>query len=96
MAGRDYVLCGLHNFKKKIIREEEWRVDAMDDGEESENAASPSRLRILAVSILGYTHTEFGKRKMHQITDELTVMIKQKQKTKENVDGLEWLDEEVI
>ncbi len=96
MAGCDYVLCRLCNIKKKIIREEEWRVDAMDDGEETENAASPSRLRILATQLLGYTHTEFGMRKMHQITDELTVIINKNKKSKESGDDLEWLDEEVI
>ncbi|MBQ7334316.1 MAG: hypothetical protein IJW95_02475 [Clostridia bacterium] len=68
------------------------------DNEESEQEDSySSRLRILAVRVLGYTHTEFGMRPLHKILTELEQGLGVKNKTENNAgdDGV-WIDEEVI
>ena len=59
--------CG----KKKINRQPEREEDAAEDSETEDDAVTLPRLRILATRMLGYTHTEYGMRKMHQIVAEL-------------------------
>ncbi len=66
----------------------------MDDSGTLE-AVRSSRLRILAVRILGYTHTEYGLRPMRRIVEELQEAMPDKQTTNAEDDGA-WIDEEVI
>lgn len=57
--------------------EEEWITDAQDSEDEEE--ADLARLRITAVRLLGYTHTEYGLRDFARIMEEMeTVAPKQK------------------
>ena len=66
----------------------------MDNGEEK-NGGCTSRLRHMAVRMLGYTHTEFGMRPMHRIVEELDTVLGVKMKAASGDDGA-WIDEEVI
>ena len=63
-----------HEVKKLNKREEEkWRPIIFDrEGNEIEeqNHFSPSRYRLIAVKILGYTHTEAGYLSIGRIIDE--------------------------
>lgn len=67
----------------------------MDDGEEK-TAVRTSRLRILAVRELGYTHEEYGKRTLSRITEELEAAAEMRQKPESSVDDSAWIDEEAI
>lgn len=65
--------------------EEEWITDAQDSGDEGE--ADLARLRITAVRLLGYTHTEYGLRDFARITAELET-VAPKQRTKNDIGDL--------
>ena len=65
------------------------------DNSEQEDSCYASRLRLLAVRLLGYTHTEAGERTACQIVRELDLTVGEKQKQPSEDDG-SWIDEEVV
>lgn len=65
------------------------------DNSEQEDSCYASRLRLLAVRLLGYTHTEAGERTACQIVRELDLTVGEKQKQPSGDDG-SWIDEEVV
>lgn len=68
----------------------------MSGGEEDNEPVRSSRLRILAVRMLGYTHTEYGMRPMHRIAEELAEAAEQRKPKTAAGDNGDWIDEEVI
>lgn len=82
--------------KKKIVREDEWKVDAMSGSEEDNSAVRSSRLRIMAVRTLGYTHTEYGMRPMGRLIEELSEMAEMRNTRTTAGDSGDWIDEEAI
>ncbi len=65
------------------------------DNSEEENSCYASRLRLLAVRVLGYTHTEAGERTACQIARELDLTDGNKRKQPSGDDG-SWIDEEAV
>ena len=70
-------------------------MDATID-EEDNTPVRSSRLRILAVRELGYTHTEYGKRTLCRIAEELAEAAEMRKPQISAGDNGEWIDEEVI
>lgn len=66
----------------------------MDNSEENGDCCA-SRLRFLAVRVLGYTHTEAGERTVRQIVRELDMINAERRKQPSGDDG-SWIDEEVV
>ena len=65
------------------------------DNSEDEDSCYSSRLRLLGVRVLGYTHTEAGERTAGQIARELDLTMGEKRKQPSGDDG-SWIDEEVV
>ncbi len=68
----------------------------MTDGEEDNEPVRSSRLRILAVRELGYTHEEYGRRTMRRIAEELMEAAEMRKPKISAGDNGDWIDEEVI
>jgi hypothetical protein len=64
------------------------------DNSEEEDGCYASRLRYLAVRVLGYTHTEAGECTVRRIVRELDLVAGEKRKQPSGDDG-SWIDEVV-
>ena len=82
----------LHAKKKINDAQEEWHIDAADG--DGLDGICPPRLRIMAVRMMGYTHTEYGYRTLAQIGQELEADLLLRG-IKPEEDALSWIDGEV-
>lgn len=77
-----------YEIKKLNTRDgEKWKPIIFDrDGNEIEEREtfSPLRYRLIAVKVLGYTHTEAGLRRLGEIADECAVYNDMMAESREN------------